>query len=101
MSCFNFLKGKDKGVSKEDESRQVSNQPVYFISAPMPWSAHVESYLEELEIPYLKRGRKGAALAIELGAGSEIYDYFIPGQAFAKASAGADELKELVGFPQP
>lgn len=98
---FNFLKGRAKIIPKDDEDRKVSVEPVYFISAPMPWSAHVESYLEELDIPYLKRGRKGAALAIELGPSSEIYDYFIPGQTVKKASAGLDELKELLDFPQP
>lgn len=97
---FNFLKRRAKNA-EGNKDRDHPDQPVYFISAPMVWSAHVESYLEELAIPYLKRGRKGAALAIELGAGAEIYDYFIPRQAVARASEGVDELRKLIGFEQP
>lgn len=97
---FKFLKRWAKNA-ENDEDRAHPDQPVYFISAPMVWSAHVESHLEELKIPYLKRGRKGAALAIELGAGAEIYDYFIPRQAAARASEGVDELRKLIGFEQP
>ena len=97
---FKFLKRWAKNA-ENDEDRAHPDQPVYFISAPMVWSAHVESHLEELKIPYLKRGRKGAALAIELGAGTEIYDYFIPRQAAARASEGVDELRKLIGFEQP
>ena len=100
MLHFNFLKRRAKST-ENDEDRVYPDQPVYFISAPMVWSAHVESYLEELKIPYLKRGRRGAALAIELGAGAEIYDYFIPRQAAARASEGVDELRKLIGFEQP
>ncbi|HPX93622.1 MAG TPA: hypothetical protein PK646_05460 [Bacillota bacterium] len=97
---FNFLKRRAKDASLRDRNRPAPDEPVYLISAPMIWSAHVESYLEEREIPYLKRGRKGAALAIELGAGSGIYDYFIPQDAVGRAVEEIDSLKELIGFPQ-
>lgn len=80
---------------KEEEPEQ---EPVFFISSPMVWSAHVESYLEEKGIPYLRRGRRGAALAVELGATQEIYDYFIPKEAVELAMEEIDELKQLVHF---
>ncbi|NLA81406.1 MAG: hypothetical protein GX849_00980, partial [Clostridiaceae bacterium] len=59
MAILDFLRGK-----KREESPS-KDQPLHFISAPMIWSAHVESYLDDRGIPYLKQGQKGAALAIE------------------------------------
>ena len=78
------------------ESRQAE-EPVYLISAPALWSGHVESYLEELAIPYLKQGRRGAALTVELGTAGEIYDYYIPASASERASEGLDQIRELIG----
>ena len=63
---------------KEEVETSPEQEPVYFISSPMVWSAHVESYLVEKEILYLKQERQGAALASELGVTQEIYDYYIP-----------------------
>lgn len=101
MGLFYFIKNRNKKKLAAMENRQDPGQPAYLISAPMIWSPLVESHLEEAGIPYLKRGRKGAALAIELGAGAEIYDYYVPRQALAKASEGLVELKEIIGFQDP
>ena len=83
---------------KEEVETSPEQEPVFFISSPMVWSAHVESYLEEKGIPYLKQGRRGAALAVELGATQEIYDYYIPSEAVESAMEEIDELKQLVHF---
>lgn len=88
MAPFRIFKEK----AGDDDS------PVYLLSAPMVWSAHVESYLDGLDIPYMKRGRRGAALTIELGAASEIFDYYIPRPALERALPGLDELREQIGF---
>ncbi|MDD3418956.1 MAG: hypothetical protein PHN96_05380 [Eubacteriales bacterium] len=83
---------------KKEEETASEQEPVFFISSPMVWSAHVESYLEEKGIPYLKQGRRGAALAVELGATQEIYDYYIPSEAVESAMEEIGELKQLVHF---
>ncbi len=80
---------------RRDQSE--SGEPVFLISAPLVWTGHVETYLEDKGIPYLRQGRKGAALAIELGPVSERYDYYIPPQALEKVREDLDELRELVG----
>lgn len=85
---------KDK---KPKKTAQQTHEPVFFISAAQVWSAHVESYLEERGIPYLKEGRKGPALALELGYTSEIFDYYIPREALEDALEGAGELREITG----
>ncbi len=92
MAIFDFLRGKKR------EAEPPEDQPLHFISAPMIWSAHVESYLEDRAIPYLKQGQKGAALAIELGQSQEIFDYYIPAAAMEKAAEGLEELKTLIGY---
>lgn len=81
----------------EDGAGMTEEGPVFFISAPMPWSGHVESYLEDLDIPYLRQGQRGAALALELGLANEIFDYYIPASAYQLAAEGLDELRELLG----
>ena len=92
MAILDFLKGKKR------EDNPPEDRPLHFISAPMIWSAHVESYLEDKGIPYLKQGQKGAALAIELGQSQEIFDYYIPAAAMEKAAEGLEELKMLIGY---
>ena len=89
-----------KETGNETEPADSSEQLRFFIAAPMIWSAHVETYLEDKEIPYLKRGRRGAAFMVELGATQEIYDYYVPTIAFEEASKGLEELKRLVDYEQ-
>ncbi len=84
---------------KKEEERVIpdAGEPVFLISAPLVWTGHVETYLEERGIPYLKRGQRGAALALELGPVNERFDYFIPAQALDKVREDLDELRDLVG----
>ena len=92
---INIKKARDK-TKPTDSAEQVR----FFIASPMIWSAHIETYLEDKAIPYLKRGRRGAALMVELGASQEIYDYYVPTIAFEEASKGLEELKRLVDYEQ-
>lgn len=92
---------KIRDYTKDATKRTDSPQQLrFFIAAPMIWSAHVETYLEDKDIPYLKRGRRGAAFMVELGATQEIYDYYVPQIAFEEASKGLEELKRLVDYEQ-
>ncbi len=91
MACFAHFKDKNQRTAPPEE------RFVFFISSPMVWSGHVETYLQDRGIPYLKRGQKGAGLALELGPVNEVFDYFIDSKDRDKASQGLEELKALLG----
>ncbi|HZK29309.1 MAG TPA: hypothetical protein VFD19_03730 [Clostridia bacterium] len=97
MAIFDFLRRKNKTVDCVDDRPPPAEEPVFLISSPPVWSAHVESYLLERDIPYLKQGQMGAGLAIELGPVNEIYNYYVPREALERARAELDELKALIG----
>lgn len=93
-----------KWFKKDDDSQgkidHKSNEPelVLLISAPSIWSAHVDSWLQERDIPYLKRGQMGAGLAIKLGHIHEVIDFYVPYERLEEAQEGLDELKEIIGY---
>ncbi|NLA71683.1 MAG: hypothetical protein GX850_04585 [Clostridiaceae bacterium] len=97
MTVLEFFKRKIKALDRDSDQAPPAYDPVFLISSPLVWSAHVESYLQERDIPFLKRGQMGAGLAIELGPVNEIYDYYVPREALEQALADLDELKELIG----
>lgn len=90
MACFAYFKDKKQRTAPPEE------RLVFFISSPMVWSGHVETYLQERDIPYLKKGQKGAALALELGPVNEVFDYYIDSSDRDKAAQGLEELKALL-----
>ncbi|HNZ63532.1 MAG TPA: hypothetical protein PKH23_04305 [Bacillota bacterium] len=88
---------KDTPDPKDPEIRSTDPEPVLLISAPSIWSAHVDSWLTERRIPYMKRGRLGAGVAIKVGPVHEIMDFYVPAEKLEEAQEDLEELKEIVG----
>ncbi len=89
-----------KDHESDDKRDRDPHEPelVHLISAPSIWSAHVDSWLQERHIPYMKRGQMGAGLAIKLGHIHEVIDFFVPVDRLEEAQEGLDELKEIIGY---
>ena len=67
--------------------KPAGNDPVYLLERSTIWSGGIEEFLEENEIPCMKRGVRGPALSFILGAGAETYQFYVPHSDYEKAKA--------------
>ncbi|MGI6157955.1 MAG: hypothetical protein ACOYH4_05765 [Saccharofermentanales bacterium] len=70
---------------------------VLLISSPATWSPHVETFLTDRDIPFVKRAEKGAGVTLKIGPVNEVYDYYVPREAYDKAAEDLDELRAQIG----
>ena len=73
---------------------------IFFIAADYFTSARVEGYLNEEEIPYLKKGELGVGLTSRIGLSFEYQRFFIPLKAFIDYEDQLNTLKEVIEKPE-
>lgn len=80
--------GKSKGSEPENDD------PCYLVEKEIIWADMLKNVLDDNNIPYITKGRLGAAMSVNLGSMFERERFYVP---YACLSAAQDIVISLFG----
>ncbi len=91
--CMRLCEGPVCPVCRKSDLREPEAKDVCFLTERgQIWGSILEDNLNDCRIPFLKKGRMGAGLAMSTGNRFETFRFFVPYERYEEASALAEEL---------